>query len=440
MNTVKRGDKLENYVFDFFVREIENNRFFAKKECCRVFKKKGYYSRDREKDIIFDIAIEISLPGYTTYSTLILIECKNYNHKVPVDDVEEFFQKTQQVAAGSAKGVVVTTNGFQESAFTFSKSKGLGLARYCWEDTLSWELTRAPSSFSYTGSKNGCLVAYNGLRNESLTKGVYDFFGVANNQYSTSIYEFFNNLIAEENLDIDIALNYQNHREVSKGIVNFIAEEDIEDLVNNVLSKINYSDGLVEVSDIGEFLQKSVNLDLRMNASLSDNVLGTIKFNPLTICIDSFQSKNVERIRFTLAHEFGHYFLGHSKYVLFGSCFDSVINGGNTESIGLSDIERMEWQANKFASSLLLPQKPFIEAFMEIVDEIGLADRGHGYLYLDDQICNLENYYKVTTYLMKIFKVSRQAVKYRLLNLGLLNDRSITSKSTRFLADSFGIS
>ena len=130
MSSVDKGDKLEAQIYSLFDAEISNGRFFAKEENCEIYARKGYYSRDRKKKIVFDVSIEIRLPGHDDYSILILIECKNYNHPVPVDDVEEFHSKIQQVAGANGKGIVASTNSFQESVFNFCESKGIGLLRY----------------------------------------------------------------------------------------------------------------------------------------------------------------------------------------------------------------------------------------------------------------------------------------------------------------------
>ncbi|MGA8516482.1 MAG: hypothetical protein WB821_17095, partial [Burkholderiaceae bacterium] len=103
MNTTRIGDALEKRIYDLFCEEIEADRFWAKKSNCKIFLKQGYYSKVRERNITFDVAIEIYLPGATDYSSLVLIECKNYKHAVPVDDAEEFFAKVQQVAAANCK-------------------------------------------------------------------------------------------------------------------------------------------------------------------------------------------------------------------------------------------------------------------------------------------------------------------------------------------------
>lgn len=95
-STTKRGDALEKLIYDFFAAEIAADRFFAKAECCRLRRKPKYFSRDRGSEITFDVSIEIFMPGAADYSTVFLIECKNYTHPVPVDDAEEFFTKVQK--------------------------------------------------------------------------------------------------------------------------------------------------------------------------------------------------------------------------------------------------------------------------------------------------------------------------------------------------------
>lgn len=82
----------------------------------------------------------------------------------------------------------------------------------------------------------------------------------------------------------------------------------------------------------------------------------------------------------------------------------------------------MEWQANYFASCLLLPKEQFEKEFYMQIIRHGLSDHGHGLLYLDDQKCNIENFLKVTASLKYIFQVSRRVIKIRLLKLGLLNE------------------
>jgi len=151
-STTEKGNALERHIRDLFQAEIDADRFWVKRQNCKVFLKKGYFSKDRGTEIIFDVSIEVYLPGAREYSSLVLIECKNYGHRVPVDDAEEFFAKVQQVAAANAKAVIASTASFQSGARQFAKSKGMGLIRYFSPENFKWELKRSPSGTARTTS------------------------------------------------------------------------------------------------------------------------------------------------------------------------------------------------------------------------------------------------------------------------------------------------
>ena len=52
MNTIKIGDKFEDKSYHLIKKAIENDELGISKSSAKVFKKKGYYSKDREKEII----------------------------------------------------------------------------------------------------------------------------------------------------------------------------------------------------------------------------------------------------------------------------------------------------------------------------------------------------------------------------------------------------
>jgi hypothetical protein len=131
MNTVKKGDRLEKALFDHLKRELEEDRLPIKSSCSQIFWKKPYFSRDRNSNIVFDISIEISIPSAKEFCMLWLVECKNYSTKtVPVDDVEEFFGKVQQVSAANSKAIIASSGAFSSGATNYAKAKGIGLFRY----------------------------------------------------------------------------------------------------------------------------------------------------------------------------------------------------------------------------------------------------------------------------------------------------------------------
>lgn len=425
MNTTIKGNRLEDEVFEVFENQIQENCFFVKREFCRIFQRKGYYSKDREKDIVFDISIEVTIPGQERYSLLFLIECKNYDHGVPVDDVEEFFAKIIQVSGANAKGIVVSTNRFQESAFKFAKSKGIGLLRHFSKDNLEWILTRSPSSMaSASHAASERYNAFNALRDAEFKSRYFDFYGCADDSYTVSSNQFFSCLArtdAKPNL-LEALSKVEQATKESRLLVPYIEEQELENRAIYVLNKIYHRDGPVSLDFACELMKEEEGLIVKRYSSLDRGVLGQISFDPDIILIDDMQASTPERIRFTLAHEIGHFVLEHRQFMRREYCHDENIDAEATGDLDLEDVRRLEWQANHFASCLLLPREQFERAFFRQAYLHQLSDRGYGLLYLDGQACNVSTFIKVTAPLMNEFQVSRSTIKLRLLKLGFLNE------------------
>lgn len=431
MDTTAKGDRLESLIYDYFKQLIEEGSFWAKKDCCAIFKKKGYYSEPRKRNIIFDVSIEMTLPGQNTYSCVLLIECKNYNHSVPVDDIEEFTMKLQQVGLGNAKGIIASTNSFQSGVLENAKSYGIGLLRYYDKDCLDWVLTRSPSSVASPALvATGWSNAYQGIHNQAHISRYFDCYGYVDDVYTNSLRQFIN-LIVEQGVDdknINQLETLKNKPPVLMSLVPYVNSEAIEKLSQVLLQDVGV-EGAVQLNTLCQSVLKKYNLNVRRNTALAPGELGCISFNPLEILIDDDQAETEQRIRFTLAHELGHFFLGHEKYMQGEKCHESDVDMENVPEIEVKDIKRMEWQANYFASCLLLPKGELVKAFIMEAEKHELIDKGHGWLYLDNQVCNLEMFYNVTTPLMELFKVSRSVIKIRLKNLGFINDVSRIPKS-----------
>jgi Zn-dependent peptidase ImmA (M78 family) len=424
MDTTKKGDRLEDQTFDVFESQIDEDCFFSRREYCRIFRKKGYYSKDREKDIVFDISIEVTLPEQDRYSLLFLIECKNYGHSVPVDDVEEFFAKIQQVSGANVKGIVVSTNSFQDGAFKFARSKGIGLLRYFSKESLEWVLTRSPSSMaSAAHAASEWSNAHKALHNENYNSRYFDFYGCVNETYTVSSNQFFS-FLARNGADSDAleALsNIEQAIQESRLSVPYMERQEVEERAFNILSEIQYKSGAVPLDTICDLLGRS-GLVVRRNSQLVKGVLGQISFGPDIIDIDDSQASTPQRARFTMAHELGHFALDHQRFMVRESCYKEDIDVEDSGTVNLKDVRRMEWQANYFASCLLLPKEQFEKEFFRQALLHELSDRGYGLLFLDDQRCNIDTFYKVTAPMMQKFLVSRSVVKLRLLKLGFLNE------------------
>ena len=76
-----------------------------------VHHKRVYTGRLSHRDIEIDVSFNYDVAGA---DLLFLVECKCYRHAVPVNDVEEFHSKIDDI--GAHKGILVTTKGFQDGA------------------------------------------------------------------------------------------------------------------------------------------------------------------------------------------------------------------------------------------------------------------------------------------------------------------------------------
>lgn len=129
MDTVTKGRAFEEKVFTAVKAELDAGHLGLVAKSCKIYRNKSYYSRDRHSDIETDISIEVFLPGQSKWSILWVIECKDYKGALPVDEVEEFCAKTQQIAALNVKATLAVTGALQRSALEYALSKGIGIVR-----------------------------------------------------------------------------------------------------------------------------------------------------------------------------------------------------------------------------------------------------------------------------------------------------------------------
>lgn len=133
-----------------------------------------YTGRVSKRDIKVDVSFNYNIAGA---DLLFLVECKCYGHRVPVDDVEEFHSKIDDI--GAHKGIMVTTVGFQDGAIKTARGRGIALALLTTEPQRG-ELSYVVNSASapkpiventgfWQGNFKGPLDSYDGgLRFESM--------------------------------------------------------------------------------------------------------------------------------------------------------------------------------------------------------------------------------------------------------------------------------
>ena len=156
-----------------------------------------------------------------------------------------------------------------------------------------------------------------------------------------------------------------------------------------------------------------------------DNQLGRLDIVQNRVTLNSSGLNNYSRYRFTMAHELGHYLL-HIPW--FNRC--GIVSVGETEHTLTSTItfdkQRMEYQANLFASYLLMPTVLIAHLYKYFYDNfVGQFYGGdfRSIYYSSNQPETWPQYNIVVGRIAQLLDVSKEALSIRLKSLKLLEMR-----------------
>lgn len=167
----------------------------------------------------------------------------------------------------------------------------------------------------------------------------------------------------------------------------------IEQRAEDVLRRFGVSQAPVPVEKIVSELNISV-------AYAADNNYSGILLRKAddTIVMGLNNAESSKRQRFTMAHELGHFYLDPNKKVF----VDQKITIDHRNNKPGKSESKKEMYANAFAAAFLMPEKLVTNDFRQVVREKGA--------FIDEHLTALASRYEV----------SRDAMKFRLLNLGLI--------------------
>jgi hypothetical protein len=126
--TMHKGASFELQIKEAIECEILRGRLGINPSMAKTFLHKRYWSPDRHDELVTDVSLEISRSGASQPYLIWIWECKDYGRAVPVDDVEEFHAKLEQIGLHRIKGTIACRNGFQSGAVVYARTKGIGLA------------------------------------------------------------------------------------------------------------------------------------------------------------------------------------------------------------------------------------------------------------------------------------------------------------------------
>ena len=169
---------------------------------------------------------------------------------------------------------------------------------------------------------------------------------------------------------------------------------DIERIVNNIIEKNNISETPVNIEKICQYYDIEVE-----PIDAEDNLSGFFLVNDKKIKMIGYNKNHSDnRKRFTIAHEFGHFQLHLQSDQKFFIDNNSKFFRNEKSSSGELKQER---EANAFAAALLMPV-PLLERELEKINDNEDID-------------------SIVTFLSSRFLVSEESMRYRLINLGVIN-------------------
>lgn len=167
-----------------------------------------------------------------------------------------------------------------------------------------------------------------------------------------------------------------------------------EKAADALLAELDITSVPVDVDDIARRLNLTVTRE-RLAADLSGLLIRQPGQSQPVVGVNS--AHHPRRQRFTIAHEIGHFHLGHK-----GDVIVDGITVNRRDGVSSTAAVRDERDANAFAAALLMPTGELQTRVLQLAAKHYSQSR-------------------IVADLARTFDVSEQAMNYRLVNLGLLS-------------------
>ncbi len=400
MNTVEKGNIFEGKALTIIKKLIEEESILVNEKYIRIYKKKKYPSKIRPGKVEFDLTIELWPPNAERYSMIYFIECKDYKTRIPIDKVKKFHSDILEVSGVNAKGVFITNSLFQEGAYNYADSIGLMVVQAESAENFKIILTKRTEL-----PENRISILKESLNNLLLDSGIESLEKIVDKKILESL--------------------IPNKSNVSYGI-NLLNKETIEEIAIQELDKLNENIitnayGL-NINVISKYLSENYNIQLKTIPSKS-TVLGLCDIENKIISINQ-SIIGTKRHLFVLCHEFGHFIL-HQKLMIdqqnYNSLPDSEYNFVTSKHSLENPRQWIEWQANHFSISFLLPKTSIIAKLWEYQIKLGLPKTA---LYFDDQYSTQKDFQLLLNRLSYHFEISKTSIIYRLNDIGYYKNNS----------------
>lgn len=155
-------------------------------------------------------------------------------------------------------------------------------------------------------------------------------------------------------------------------------------------------------------------------------ILGKTQLKPLGLYVDVSLADD-PRFNFVLAHELGHVVLHRSVNVKKTGYEDQEIADTEIDFVTgkknlITPRDWLEWQANYFASAILMPRLSIMATVLQKQKEMDIK-RNLGRIVLEPKEYSVRDYKEIRNHIEIVFSVNATNVECRLKDLGILIDR-----------------
>ncbi|WP_412048638.1 ImmA/IrrE family metallo-endopeptidase [Hoeflea sp. Naph1] len=426
MSTTEKGNRLEDELYNYLLEQVASDQavfgiYYA--NCCTVRKKPNYHCRDRGADVNFDVVVEVRRQVDAVPHSYLVFECKNHQRPIEDKNVRVFSDQVNSVFGQAAKPLLVISSRLQTGAESVAKNRGIGIVKFD-ENGIDMIAERAVGSWVENRFIQTQIFADN-RKPKTLM-----FAACINGRYFSS----FGHML--RSIELGSTHERVENADQKSNSVAFLSDSKIQDAAQNALALVNYGCGEVDVEKLCRALNLNLSYSERALQDADGNIiLGSANFTRKSIEIHKHGNRHRER--FTVAHEIGHFILRHDKYLRSESIVEQDLYD-EVETDKAFNYERLEYQANLFASMLLLPEAQFRDALTALRSKFETYGRAFGYIFVDDQPCNYLPYNGMLAELSEQFGASKQAIEIKLKRAGLLTDHRSARQRNQSLGHVLG--
>lgn len=403
MNTTEYGEAFEKQVFEFLKNILTSDDVpGASAKRSRIFFKKRY-DTSTNRTIVVDVSIETYVSDEHEksgdWSTLLIFECKRYNNTVNIADLDEFETKIRKIGGYGVKGYFVTTSGFSKNTINEARKYHYGLVVFDKNNDWKWEVPRD----TRRGKNEEYIPVLTGDSVVGTSPLVYD-----NGCFLNII-----DILTDNGVSIPSC---------RKLIVPFLSKEQIQDIAHNLYinNHLYINSQGFDVDIEGSLFYKLYPHFRIVFEDLPYRVEGRTSIKGNKIILSNSLISNQGRLRFTLAHELGHLIL-HSEIL---AAYEGM-SGDKPYPLSESDLERMDVQANKFASYILMPKVVFRTMVQSLFKTLNINAMK---FIIDNQPFKTRLLHSILYQVSTEFKVSMEAAFIRLKEEELVEDRRNNTK------------